>query len=95
MVLGVDSVTDVVVVGSVSGELMDEGPGKDGAHRVPVAACLLRCIQPPSAAPRAAIHGQEWEAGAQSTRQCRGARLSTMQACLGPVSTEFLWLCAR
>ena len=31
MVLGVDSVTDVVVVGSVSGGPMGEGPGKDGA----------------------------------------------------------------
>jgi len=31
MVLGVDSVTDVVVVGSVSGGPMGKGPGKDGA----------------------------------------------------------------
>ena len=31
MVLGVDSVTDVVVVGSVSGGPMGEGPGKGGA----------------------------------------------------------------
>ena len=29
--LGVDSVTDVVVVGSVSGGPMGEEPGKDGA----------------------------------------------------------------
>lgn len=31
MVLGVDSVTDVVVVGSDSRGPMGEGPGKDGA----------------------------------------------------------------
>jgi hypothetical protein len=31
MVLGVDSVTDVVVVGSVSRGPMGEGPGKDDA----------------------------------------------------------------
>jgi hypothetical protein len=31
MVLGVDSVIDVVVVGSVSGGPMGEGPGRDGA----------------------------------------------------------------
>ena len=31
MVLGIDSVTDVVVVGSVSGGPMGEGPGRGGA----------------------------------------------------------------
>lgn len=31
IVLGVDSVTDVVVVGSVSGGPMGDGPGKEGA----------------------------------------------------------------
>jgi hypothetical protein len=31
MVLGVDSVTDTVIIGSVSGGPMGKGPGKDGA----------------------------------------------------------------
>jgi len=31
MVLGIDSVTDVVIIGSVSGGPMGKEPGKDGA----------------------------------------------------------------